>query len=279
MESEIKLTVLIDNRVVRGKFLAEQGFSILVETADKKILFDTGQTSALIHNSKILSVNLKNIDLVVLSHGHYDHVGGLPYLLESLSQVDIYAHPDILDQRYAQDADKQGLRELGLTWKKEDLERKGAIFHFSREPWQLADNILLTGEIPRSNKQEAQEGDFFKFKNKHLVKDPLLDDQALIIKTRLGLVVVLGCSHAGVINTLDYVSQLTGGEKIHAVVGGMHLGQATKKKVTTTIEGLKNLGIAKVVPLHCTGFKACAQMFFEMDNVFVGAEVGSILRF
>lgn len=269
----------MDNQVRKPGLLAEQGLSLLVATSEIKILFDVGQTNAFLQNSKKLDIDLAEIDLVALSHGHYDHVGGLPDLLKETGRLAIYAHPQILDRRYARDAQKAGLRDLGVTWEKEDLEQKGAVFHFNTKPTYFTENIFLTGEIPRANQQELEGENFVKIQGNQVIRDPLLDDQALVIRSNLGWVVVLGCSHAGVLNTLKYIGELIKGEKIYAVIGGMHLIQATKARISKTVLGLQQLGIEKVIPLHCTGFKACMEIALQMGKIFTQAEVGSVLEF
>ena len=279
MKPTIKITVLMDNQVRKPGFLAEQGLSLLVRTPELKILFDVGQTNAFLHNSRRLGVDLAELDLMALSHGHYDHVGGLPDLLEETGELAIYAHPQILDRRYAQDANKAGLRDLGLTWEKEEIESKGAKFYFNTKPTYLTDNIFLTGEIPRASQQDLEGENFVKLQGSQVIRDPLLDDQALVVKSNLGWVIILGCSHAGVLNTLTYIVELLKGEKIHAVIGGMHLIQATKARISKTINGLQELGIEKVVPLHCTGFRACMEIALQMGKAFTLAEVGSVLEF
>jgi 7,8-dihydropterin-6-yl-methyl-4-(beta-D-ribofuranosyl)aminobenzene 5'-phosphate synthase len=252
IDSDIRITILVDNNASKPGLLTEHGLSLWIEYKEKQILFDTGQSSNLIQNAKKLGIDLIRTDAIVISHGHYDHTGGLPAVLELAPHAVIYIHPAATKPKYSckefkaryigiPEAAKQAVKNYKVIW----IEK----------PLQLCNGITLTGQIPRKNDFEDVGGAFFVDENCH-TPDSLLDDQALFIESPNGLIVVFGCAHSGVINTLDYVYRLSNQSRIYAVLGGMHLVSAGKDRMEHTIEAFKKYGIEKIIPLHCTGSKA-----------------------
>ncbi len=264
MISEIRITVLVDSLTrFEGPILAENGLSLLVEIPelDLKVLLDTGITGhALINNSKVLGIDLSEVDFIVLSHNHYDHTGGLLKL--PISGKTVVAHPEIFLPKYAL-VPSLGMRTLtyaGPPFRKRDLEKAGANLILSKNPVKLAHGVLTTGEVPRRNKLERIEG-FYVNKDGEFVEDQLPDDQALLIEMDDGLVVLTGCCHSGLMNTLEWAMELTGKE-IKAVIGGFHLIDADDRRIDETIRRISDLDVKIVAPLHCTGLKATF-MFYE----------------
>ena len=252
MNSDIRITILLDNAASKPGLLTEHGLSLWIEYKEKRILFDTGQSNKLIQNAKKLGVNLAKTDAIILSHGHYDHTGGLSAVLELAPHAVIYIHPAAIKPKYSckefkirsigmPEAAKQAIKNYKVVW--------------TEKPLQLCNGVTLTGQIPRKNDFEDVGGAFFVDENCH-TPDGLLDDQALFIESPNGLIVVFGCAHSGVINTLDYVNQLSNQSRIYAVLGGMHLVNASKDRMERTIEAFKSYDIEKIIPLHCTGSEA-----------------------
>ena len=264
----LQITTLSENTAGFGSFLGEWGLSILVETGGLKILFDTGQSISASHNADILGIELGKIDKIVLSHGHHDHTGGLKQVLRRIRrEIEIIAHPDIWAVKHSL---RQGEEEkyIGIPFHRQTLESLGARFNLTKEPVRISDNIITTGEIPMVTDYEEIEP-YLVIKEKDAFKpDKLLDDQALIIKTRAGLVVVLGCAHRGIINTLYHARKLTRVDKIHMVVGGCHLMDASEERVWLTIAALKELGVQRIGVSHCTGLPAAAIMEREFGDRF-----------
>ncbi|NPV81784.1 MAG: MBL fold metallo-hydrolase [Firmicutes bacterium] len=276
--AEVKVSILVENTARKEKLWAEHGLSLLVEVKGRRILFDTGQSGeVLIHNSRELGLNLKDIDLVVLSHGHYDHTGGLASLLNEVKCIDLYTHPNAFEKKYVKADDR--VKEIGSPLDMDYLAKSGVKLHLDRKPVKLDEGILLTGEIPGTTDFEEISREFLVEHDQKLVTDFLLDDQTMAIKTRKGLVVILGCSHAGVINTLKYIKSLTGTDGIHAVIGGMHLEKASISRLQLTLRAFMELGVDKVVPLHCTGFNARTEMARLLGERFELGSVGSIFEF
>jgi 7,8-dihydropterin-6-yl-methyl-4-(beta-D-ribofuranosyl)aminobenzene 5'-phosphate synthase len=274
----LKITTLSENTAGLGSFLAEWGLSMLVETGGQKILFDTGQSISASHNADILGIDLGKIDRIVLSHGHHDHTGGLGRVLRRIKRrVEIIAHPDIWQLKFAT---REGQEEkyIGIPFHRQTLESLGANFKESKKPVRIADDIITTGEIPIVTDYEAIEPYLVVKEGNRFKPDKLLDDQALIINTKAGLAVILGCAHRGIINTLYHAQKLTGEKKIYMVVGGCHLMDASEERIYLTTAALKELGVQRLGVSHCTGLAAAAIMAQEFGDRFFFNVAGTQIK-
>jgi 7,8-dihydropterin-6-yl-methyl-4-(beta-D-ribofuranosyl)aminobenzene 5'-phosphate synthase len=274
----LRITTLSENIAARGGLLAEAGLGILLETEGLKILFDCGQSVSAVHNADALGIDLSGVTKIVLSHGHYDHTGGLKGVLRKIGkQVDVIAHPDIWQDKYACCKGKPD-RYIGIPFPRSELEGLGACFRLSTEPVEITDNIMTTGEIPMITPFEQIDEGMFVREGSGWQPDKLLDDRALAIKTGEGLVVLLGCAHRGVINTLYHARQITGEEKIYAVIGGSHLIGAAEERLRRTAGCLRELGIQKLGLCHCTGLAAEAMLAGEFSRSFFYNNAGSVIQ-
>ena len=266
---KVRLTTLNDNTAGRWDMVAEWGLSILVQTDELTVLLDTGQKDAIIHNAEALKIDLGTVDKVVWSHGHVDHIGGLrPLLVRARKDMEIIAHPSALEPKYVRHPkEKERSLFIGMPYLKENIENLGAHFTLSREPVWLSEHILTTGEIPLITGYEKVDADAQVKHDGQIQEDTIPDDQALIIKTGDGLVVVLGCAHRGIINTLRSAQKLTGVEHIHTVVGGAHLRGDTTEQIERTITDLKDFGIEHLGLLHCTSMPAIVRLAQEFGDV------------
>jgi 7,8-dihydropterin-6-yl-methyl-4-(beta-D-ribofuranosyl)aminobenzene 5'-phosphate synthase len=265
----LKITTLSENTVDAMGLLGEWGLSVLVETDTANILMDAGQSLSAVHNASVMGIDLSKVDKIVLSHGHSDHTGGLQNILRQMrKKVEVIAHPDVWAAKYSgQREDKR--KDIGMPFLLKDLESLGASFKLSREPVRITDNIMTTGEVPMVTDFEQITPNRFYVKGKSgWQSDELLDDMALIINTKSGLVVVLGCGHRGVINTLYHSQKLTGRKEIRMVIGGCHLINASSERVRMTIAALEELDVQKVGVSHCTGLPASAMMAQELGERF-----------
>jgi len=271
---ELKITVLVENTTGKRGLLGEHGLSFLIEHGRDRILFDTGQGLALRHNADQLNVDLRTIGAVVLSHGHYDHTGGLTYALNGMNCPRIYAHPEAFDLKYARNPDGSS-REVGMTAGNKITAGELAEIIFVEEKTEIAPGLFLTGPIPRVTEFEDTGGPFFN-DVACTIPDDLPDDQAAFIETEKGTVVILGCAHSGVINTLRYVQTLTGNRPIHSVIGGMHLVNAGTERIERTFEELRSFTLQRLIPCHCTGFSATVRLWNEFPGICKPCPSGSV---
>ncbi len=265
--------------------VAEHGLSLLVTvyTGEDRhtILFDAGYSQIGVpHNLEQLGVDLKGVEALVLSHGHMDHTGALYPLLEKIpGLIPLVLHPDAFSApRYFGLDDGRKLL-FPQTLVKGDLEARGAKIQERKEPTPLADNtVLVTGEVERVTGFEKGLPNALLEREGEVVKDPILDDQGLVIHLKgKGLVVISGCSHAGIINTLLYARKITGIQEIHAVMGGFHLsGPFFEPIIEETIKEMKNMAPQWVVPMHCTGWKAIQRFSEAFPTSFELNSVGSL---
>jgi 7,8-dihydropterin-6-yl-methyl-4-(beta-D-ribofuranosyl)aminobenzene 5'-phosphate synthase len=252
----VRITTLSENGVAprpRG-LLGEWGLSILVEVNGLMVLLDAGHSMSAVNNGDLLGVEWNRISAIVLSHGHYDHTGGLRHVLSRIRKtVPVIAHPDVWAPKYIQIFKEEEPTYIGIPFQKAELEGLGADFELTHDPAWLSDDVVTSGEIPMVTDFETIDPGMYVKDGEVLVPDPLADDQALFIKTEEGLVVILGCGHRGVINTLRHAQNVTGVETIHTVVGGTHLIRASEAQMEQTIAGLMSLGVQRLGVSHCTG--------------------------
>ena len=272
--SHIRLTVLADDTVSARSARGEHGLCFYIESVDRRILFDTGQGLVLADNARALGVDLGLVDTIVLSHGHYDHTGGLPTVLApARAPVAVHLHPDALQLKYNQ------TRAIGIPPAARDaLAGPNVRLVPSRAPGEVAPGLFRTGEIPRPHPEEAP-AEIFYLDPEGIIPDALLDDQSLYFDTPQGTVVMLGCAHAGVIHILEHVKTLTRNRPIRAVLGGMHLGSATPARMQWVIDHLRHIAPRLLVPMHCTGPKAIAALWHAFPDACRPGGAGAVFEF
>jgi 7,8-dihydropterin-6-yl-methyl-4-(beta-D-ribofuranosyl)aminobenzene 5'-phosphate synthase len=278
MYAKAQIVVVADNTVTANRIKGEHGLAFWIETAEHCIMFDTGQGLVLEDNARALNLDLDAVDTVVLSHGHYDHTGGLASVLRCASgNVCIYAHLDAFLPKYHRKG--ESIREIGIpSESRVAMTDSRCRLIASREPIEIVPGVWSTGEILRQHREEASKESFCRDAAGQ-EPDLLMDDQALFIDTAKGMVVLLGCAHAGLINTLDHIQQLTNGRPIRAVVGGMHLGSASDSRLAWTISALRKFGIGLFGPMHCTGQKAIAAFWAVFPSACQECGVGTLFKF
>src|ERR671933_210018 len=246
--------------------IAEHGFSVSIKLElngnEHRLLFDSGLNPlSVAHNADVLDLDLRDCKLVVSSHGHIDHAGGLLNIRKKMVKL-------------------QDCRTISLPAPdKSILINSGynIIEKHSHSLW-IEDNILVTGEIPRTNDFENGFPNHYSEVDGNMESDPLIrDDQAIILNIKdKGLAVITGCGHSGIINTLKYAKELTGEDRIYAVMGGIHLtGGIFEAIIPRTIDELEELKPKFMIPCHCSGLKAINEIVRAMPNVFIKNSVGT----
>jgi 7,8-dihydropterin-6-yl-methyl-4-(beta-D-ribofuranosyl)aminobenzene 5'-phosphate synthase len=250
---------LSDNMVPSGSgYWGEHGLSFYIESGEGlRILFDAGQSGdVLLHNARLSGVNLSGLDYIVLSHGHYDHTGSLMKVLEMNGGVPLLAHPAVFQKKFARR--EQGLKDIGLPFgllefasAKNELE-KHCELRIEPGPIDLGGGVSTTGEIERVTPYETPQQDLLFDHEGSLLVDPVMDDQSLIIRLDDRIVLLCGCCHAGIINTIECVKRQYG-EYPGVIAGGLHMEKAGLDRLSRTTEALKAAGVKKVMAGHCSG--------------------------
>jgi len=306
---ELRITVIIDNvadLIAQGNevtlrrpiftgdkvtppLIAEHGLSLFISATTTRgetrhILLDAGLTKEGVpYNLERLNLPLEKTELVVLSHGHFDHFGALTWLYQEgviPKETPLLLHPTAFSERGIRDPqgglhpfprlDREELKGLGVT-----------VVESADASLQLDGVVLVTGEIPRHTPFEVGFPMGYRLEDGEVVTDNIPDDQAMAFMVEgKGIVAVLGCGHSGVINTLDHISSITGEKRIHAVIGGFHLsGAVFEESIVPTIHRLLEKDVRWVAPTHCSGFKAQCRFLQEMPDRFIYCCVGTTFRF
>jgi 7,8-dihydropterin-6-yl-methyl-4-(beta-D-ribofuranosyl)aminobenzene 5'-phosphate synthase len=258
ISANVRIMILVDNKAGNG-LTAEHGLSLWIETDGKRILFDTGQGIALESNARALGVDLGETDILVLSHGHYDHTGGIPQVLQHARRTIVYCHPGVVRPRYS--IRNGTLKPIHMPHEPMSAIEKlpAQSLHWVAQALLLSERIGITGPIPRETSFEDTGGPFYLDPQARRA-DPIEDDLALWIRTDDGVIVCVGCSHAGLVNTLNHVRRLSHGLRVRAIIGGFHLVNASRERLDQTIAALRLFDPDMVVPCHCTGELAVAAL-------------------
>lgn len=246
------ITPVSENSTPSGMgLLGEHGLSFHIDNNGEQILFDTGQGLVLENNLKVLQKDISSIKKVILSHGHYDHTGGLKALADNAS-FELFSHPASFLPKFIS-YDLKNYFDIGCPVSEHYLKEKGIKINFSNKSEKISQNIITTGQVKFTNDFEEIEPFFYTDKGGNKIKDTIPDDLGIVIDTSVGNVLVLGCTHRGIINTLEHVSKLTGSKEFHTIIGGLHLGGAGEEKIDNIIKRLSDFKIQNLITGHCTG--------------------------
>jgi 7,8-dihydropterin-6-yl-methyl-4-(beta-D-ribofuranosyl)aminobenzene 5'-phosphate synthase len=283
MVKAIRLSILVEDSVSmeRREVLAQHGLSILIEAIGRKgtttVLMDTGPSQELmVHNLKAMDLDLRETDAVFISHGHYDHCGGLLQVLKTIGRpLPVIAHPKAFLPKLVV---SPRIRFVGSPFRIQEIEEAGGIPLLACNSLQIADGIITSGEVKRQVDFERVEG-FWTIEDGRFIEDPMPDDQALILDLDdKGLIIVTGCAHSGIVNIAKHSQSLLASKPIYGVIGGFHLSNASDERIAKTVEELMKLNIKHIAPCHCTGKKATCQLMEAFGKRYRALQTGDVIN-
>ncbi|MBN2715361.1 MAG: MBL fold metallo-hydrolase [Deltaproteobacteria bacterium] len=267
-------TITLCENTAQFGFLAEWGLSIFIEAHGRRLLLDTGMTDVAVRNASHFNINFSDLDAIVLSHGHSDHTGGLTHVLDQSGPKPVIAHPDIFKTRFTV-KHRPEVRDITLPHSRELLESRGAQFQLDTAYREIFPGIAVSGEVPMETDFEFVEKSLQTGTRHELRPDPLHDDLSLAIQTGMGLFIITGCAHRGIVNIVRHFQKMTGEKTVYAIMGGFHLGNASPAHINKVISFLIDTGVKKLMSAHCTGFNASCAMFNAFGKVFLLNQSGT----
>jgi len=286
---KLTIKIIVENCANIGSFLGEAGFSALVDVAlddssQLRLLFDTGPSPiAFQHNIGILEVDLNTIDAIILSHGHYDHVGGLMEALTlAKKRLPVICHPQALVPKIFKGKTKTinvGIQDFVSA---DELNQRSELIT-TTESYRFNQSVLTTGEVLHQNDYEKIIGNLLNIttiQDGNTITDPLTDDLSMIFHfTDDSVIILAGCCHVGIINTIAKAEELTGSNKIVGIIGGLHLHDATHDRLSKTIKSLKRYPINRIAPCHCSGFRGKNAIYNAFPKEFIDAGTSLTITF
>lgn len=265
-EWKMKLSLIVENKTYDGDIQAEHGLSLLIETEEKTILFDAGESDMLIKNAEAMDIDLKEVDFAVLSHGHNDHSGGFPAFHKINPKANIYIQENALKESFEADKDGKptGLN-IGIPWTPIERTTLDASLRYTKEPVYITDNIVISGCIPEETREYHTERFFEKVGDEYQA-DKMEHEQFLIIKEKGQLYIFNGCCHNGVVPVVEYAKELFPNEEIKLIFGGFHLYNSAHDSLLNEVNRITDLGSELYIPVHCTGLKAIHRMMDVLDD-------------
>lgn len=244
-------------------------------------MFDTGPGMSLPLNLKVLNKDLSRLDKLFISHGHYDHTGGLKWVIRQVGNVEVVAHPDIFSKHMILDSEEisESPRYIGCEFTKDELQQLGATFNFIEHTKEVSPGLWFVTGINTDPEKIPNDARLILPQGEQFVRDPLRDDASLLLKTDGPPILILGCAHAGVLNILDHVKKNMGISRLRAVLGGTHLMFYRPKDIRLVIDKFEEFSIDFVGVSHCTGFRAAVELSKYFGDRFTMASAGSVFYF
>ena len=283
----MKFKILVDNKTEKSRCKAEWGLAIAIETEGHKILFDTGASSMFADNAKALGVDLSEMEALVISHGHYDHTEGVPAFIEINETAPIYLHKNALGDIFGEEDGKIDEDSCGILWDGAFTEKVRSRIQFGEGVYKIFDNVTVVGNIPWHPAFSATERFFRKIHvtdadgNAQLsfVQDEMDHEQFLVVEEGDTIHIFSGCSHKGVIATLEYAQKLFPGKKIGSLIAGMHMYPLKSRQQDEIIDAMLKMDVEWLVPLHCTGMEAIIKMKMKKGEKCLIASSGKSYEF
>lgn len=270
---------LVDNRSGREEIKSEHGLSIYLEADGRKILFDAGATDLCIENAEKMGIDLGDVDLAVVSHGHYDHTGGFPEFCQLNEKAPIFIHKNAFRESYGYTADGNKKDPSGIRWTQEEKEIMGPRVILTEGPIAITKNIVITGTVPLAKGFQPTESFYYLDEDGNEVEDDLSHEQCLVIREEDGIAIFSGCSHRGVISALEAGMKMFPGEPVKLLVAGMHLYSTDEERRNHVIHQvvdqiLIEQRIKKIMPVHCTGEEAIKTLEQALGSHCIAAKAG-----
>lgn len=280
METENIISIVCDNSISRSGFIGEHGFSVLIERGNKRYLFDTGPGMSLPLNLKAMGKDLRGIEKIFISHGHYDHTGGLKWAIERIGRVEVVAHKAMFSRHMSDrlGGEAGAIKYIGCPFTKDELQNLGGAFHFFDQTSEVTPGIWFITGIDRKPDQVPLDTHLLIEEGDALIPDPVEDDSSLLLETDGPPILLLGCSHAGVLNILDHIREKMGIKKLRAILGGTHLMFFGLEEIPRVIEKFEEFSIDFVGVSHCTGIEASIELAKYFGHRFMVASAGSVFK-
>lgn len=275
----LKITTLIENNPNTNlELCSEHGLSLYIEIDEIKILFDTGKSGDFIKNAELLKIGLSKLNYVILSHGHYDHSGGFRKLVDKTGDsFKLIVGKDFFNYKYKL-LENDIYKYNGNSFDREYISKNNIkIDYVGEEIFYITENIMIFSNFKRNNDFELINKKFKIKQDENYIIDNFLDEIVLVVKTNKGLIVILGCSHVGVVNILETIVKRTG-MLIYGIVGGTHLIEADEERLTRTIKYFKEKEIQFIAVSHCTGENAITEFKSIFKEKFLYNNTGNVIE-